>query len=68
VQLSAMTQDYGYDDNSSKPNPITGTFRLPNKSKSELWVPLKGGASIMRCSEPGGSVALALVASRAPGR
>jgi hypothetical protein len=39
VQLSAITKDYGYEDDGRKLNPMTGTFRLSKKPKSELWIP-----------------------------
>ena len=39
VQLSALTGDYGYDDDGRKPNPMTGTFHLLRTPKNELWIP-----------------------------
>jgi hypothetical protein len=39
VKLSAITEDYGYDDDGKKLNPMMGTFRLSKKAKNELWMP-----------------------------
>jgi hypothetical protein len=38
VELSAVTEDYGYEDDGT-PNPMSGTFQLPRRARSELWIP-----------------------------
>lgn len=39
VRVSALTDEYGYDDSGHNPQAITGTFRMGPKSKSKLWIP-----------------------------
>ena len=39
VELSALTEDYGYADDGRGPTPMVGTFQLLKKSKNELWIP-----------------------------
>jgi hypothetical protein len=39
VELWALTEEYGYADDETPPDPIVGRFRLAPKPKQELWIP-----------------------------
>ena len=39
VRLSVATEHYRQGNRNSKPNPILGVFQLPQRPKSELWIP-----------------------------
>lgn len=39
VRISALTDEYGYDNSGHNPQAIVGTFRVGPKPKSELWIP-----------------------------